>query len=72
MKRVSSEGFLDSIHDLYQAVELNNRVAKFFDRAIFLVALDMKRKSNFMKFASCSFYSCRSEFTGLARAALIA
>ncbi len=42
--KVSSEGFLDSILDMYQAMELNNRVILFFDRAIYYAALGYERK----------------------------
>ena len=42
--KVSSEGFLDTILDMYQAMELSNRVVQFFDRAIFYAALGYERK----------------------------
>jgi hypothetical protein len=34
-RKVMEEGLLDTSYDLYQAIELNNRVTLFFDRAIF-------------------------------------
>lgn len=37
--KVMSEGFLDSALDMYKALELNNRVVLFFDRAIHFIAL---------------------------------
>jgi len=37
--KVMSEGFLDSALDMYKALELNNRVILFFDRAIHYTAL---------------------------------
>jgi hypothetical protein len=36
--KVLSDGFLDSALDLQQALDLNNRVVLFFDRAIFFSA----------------------------------
>ena len=36
--RVLSEGFLDTALDFHQALELNNRVVLFFDRAIFFTS----------------------------------
>jgi hypothetical protein len=42
--KVSSEGFLDTILDMYQALELNNRVIQFFDRAIYYAALGYESK----------------------------
>ncbi len=35
---VESEGLLDTAYDLYQAMELHNRVTLFFDRAVFFAA----------------------------------
>jgi hypothetical protein len=43
--KVQSEGFLDSILDLNQAMELNNRVILFFDRAIYYTALGYEQKA---------------------------
>jgi len=37
--KVLSEGLLDTVLDHHQALELNNRVILFFDRAIFYAAL---------------------------------
>jgi hypothetical protein len=37
--KVMSEGFLDTALDMYKALELNNRVVLFFDRAIHFTAL---------------------------------
>ena len=37
--KVMSEGFLDTALDMYKALELNNRVILFFDRAIYYTAL---------------------------------
>jgi len=37
--KVMSEGFLDTALDMYKALELNNRVVLFFDRAIHYTAL---------------------------------
>ncbi|MCK4559291.1 MAG: RsbRD N-terminal domain-containing protein [Calditrichia bacterium] len=37
--KVMSEGFLDTALDMYKALELNNRVILFFDRAIHYTAL---------------------------------
>jgi hypothetical protein len=37
--KVMSEGFLDTALDMYKALELNNRVILFFDRAIHFTAL---------------------------------
>lgn len=36
--KVLQEGFLDTVLDLYQALELNNHVILFFDRAIYYAA----------------------------------
>jgi len=43
-RKVMEEGLLDSTYDLYQAIELNNRVALFFDRAIFFTACGYEQK----------------------------
>ena len=43
-RKVMEEGLLDSTYDLYQAIELNNRVALFFDRAIFYTACGYEQK----------------------------
>jgi hypothetical protein len=37
--KVMSEGFLDSALDMYKALDLNNRVVLFFDRAIHFIAM---------------------------------
>jgi hypothetical protein len=37
--KVLSEGFLDTALDMYKALELNNRVILFFDRAIHYTAM---------------------------------
>ncbi len=37
------EGLLDTTYDLYQAIELNDRVTLFFDRAIFFTAVGYER-----------------------------
>jgi len=37
--KVMSEGFLDTALDMYKALELNNRVVLFFDRAIHYTAI---------------------------------
>jgi len=37
--KVLSDGFLDTALDMYKALELNNRVVLFFDRAIHFTAL---------------------------------
>jgi hypothetical protein len=37
--KVMSEGFLDTALDMYKALELNNRVILFFDRAIHYTAM---------------------------------
>jgi hypothetical protein len=42
--KVRSEGFLDSILDLNQAMELNNRVVLFFDRAIYYTTVGYEQK----------------------------
>ena len=41
--KVLAEGFLDTALDLNQALNLNNRVMLFFDRAIFYVAVGYQR-----------------------------
>jgi hypothetical protein len=43
-RKVMEEGLLDTTYDLYQAIELNNRVALFFDRAIFYTACGYEQK----------------------------
>jgi hypothetical protein len=43
-RKVMEEGLLDTTYDLYQALELNNRVALFFDRAIFYTACGYEQK----------------------------
>jgi len=42
--KVQSEGLLDTALDLYQAMELNNRVVTFFDRAIYYAACGYENK----------------------------
>lgn len=36
--KVQADGLMDTVLDLYQAMELNNRVVTFFDRAIYYAA----------------------------------
>ena len=43
-RKIMEEGLLDSTYDLYQAIELNNRVSLFFDRAIFYTACGYEHK----------------------------
>ena len=43
-RKVMDEGLLDTSYELYQAIELNNRVTLFFDRAIFYTALGYEKK----------------------------
>jgi hypothetical protein len=43
-KKVMGEGLLDTTLDLYQAIELNNRVERFFDRAIYFTAVGFEKK----------------------------
>ena len=43
--KVQSEGFLDTILDLNQAMELSNRVVLFFDRAIYYTAVGYEQKA---------------------------
>jgi hypothetical protein len=38
------EGLLDTTLELYQAIELNNRVIRFFDRAIYFTAVGYEKK----------------------------
>jgi hypothetical protein len=42
--RVISEGFLDTALELHMAMELNNRVILFFDRAIFYTAVGYEKR----------------------------
>jgi RsbT co-antagonist protein rsbRD N-terminal domain len=44
-RKIMEEGLLDSTYDLYQAIELNNRVSLFFDRAIFFTACGYEQKT---------------------------
>jgi hypothetical protein len=37
--KVLSDGLLDTVLDLHKALELNNRVVRFFDRAIYCAAV---------------------------------
>jgi hypothetical protein len=41
---VETEGLLDTAYDLYQAMELHNRVTLFFDRAVFHAARGYESK----------------------------
>ena len=41
--KVLSEGLLDTALELYRAMELNNRVILFFDRAIFYTSVGYER-----------------------------
>ncbi len=43
-KKVMMEGLLDTTLDLYQAIEMNNRVTLFFDRAIYYTAVGYEKK----------------------------
>lgn len=43
-EKVEAEGFMDSAMDLLQALELQNRVVLFFDRAVFFAAVGYERK----------------------------
>lgn len=43
-KKILAEGVLDTTLDLYQAIELNNRVTLFFDRAIYYTAVGYERQ----------------------------
>ncbi len=42
--KVQAEGLLDTALDLYQAIELNNRVTVFFDRAVYYAAVGFETK----------------------------
>jgi len=42
--KVQADGLLDSALDLYQALELNNRVVSFFDKAIYFAACGYEGK----------------------------
>jgi hypothetical protein len=42
-EKVQDEGFVDSAMDLLQALELQNRVVLFFDRAVFFAAVGYER-----------------------------
>jgi len=44
-QKVMDEGLLDTTYDLYQAIELNDRVTLFFDRAVFFTAVGYERGS---------------------------
>jgi len=44
-RKVLGEGLLDTMLDLYQAIELNNRVTLFFDRAIYNIIIGYHKKS---------------------------
>jgi hypothetical protein len=43
-RKVLGEGLLDTMLDLYQAIELNNRVMLFFDRAIYFITIGYEKK----------------------------
>jgi len=43
-KKILGEGILDTTLDLYQAIELNNRVTLFFDRAIYYTAVGYEKQ----------------------------
>lgn len=43
-RKIMQEGLLDTTYDLYQAMELNNRVTLFFDRAIYYASLGYEKK----------------------------
>lgn len=43
-KKVMTEGLLDTTLDLYQAIEMNNQVTLFFDRAIYYTAVGYESK----------------------------
>jgi hypothetical protein len=43
-QKVESEGLLDTALDLYQALELSNRVVVFFDRAIYFTSSGYEEK----------------------------
>lgn len=42
--KVLSEGFLDTALELYKALQLNNRVILYFDRAIYYITLGYETK----------------------------
>lgn len=42
--KVQAEGLLDTALDLYQAIELHNRVVTFFDRAVYYAACGYEDK----------------------------
>jgi hypothetical protein len=42
--KVQAEGLLDTALDLYQAMELHNRVIVFFDRAVYYAAIGFETK----------------------------
>lgn len=43
-RKVLREGLLDTTLDLYQAMELNNRVVRYFDRAIYFTTVGYEKK----------------------------
>jgi hypothetical protein len=43
-EKVQSEGVLDTALDLYQAIDLHNRVVLFFDRALYFAASGYEEK----------------------------
>jgi hypothetical protein len=44
-RKVMEEGLLDTSYELYQAIELNDRVTLFFDRAILYTTLGYEKQS---------------------------
>jgi hypothetical protein len=44
-RKIMDEGLLDTTYELYQAIELNDRVTLFFDRAIFFTAVGYERSA---------------------------
>ncbi|HOI45215.1 MAG TPA: hypothetical protein PLX50_06355, partial [Candidatus Aminicenantes bacterium] len=42
--KVESEGLIDTALELYQAIDLYNRVMVFFDRALYYAALGYEEK----------------------------
>jgi hypothetical protein len=44
-EKVQAEGVLDTALDLYQAIDLHNRIVLFFDRAIYFAAIGYEEKS---------------------------
>lgn len=44
-RKIMDEGLLDTTYELYQAIELNDRVTLFFDRAIFFTVVGYERST---------------------------